>query len=466
MKHFFQRLFTKFQLMDLLTKVVFVVFILLSLVSSVLAYLFVRNLTSSMTMLKLPGEPVIGQSQTNEQGTPIVPQLNQIETKPWDGSSRVTILVMGLDYRDWQANEIPRTDTMILLTIDPITKKAGILSIPRNLWVNIPNFDYGMINTAYFLGESNRLPGGGPALAAETVEQLLGIPIDYYAQIDFSAFIDFINTLGGVTIIPPQDIAVQEWGSEYKQVLKAGQSYTLSGGLALSYARDRYSGEEGDIDRAKRQQQLIIKIRERMLDIGIASLLTKAPTLYNEIASSIKTDLDLGSAIQLGTLALQVDINQIQRGVIDYDMMIAAKSPEGWDILIPIMDKIRILRDQIFSTGGSAGPIASPAANSTLVRDEAARITIYNGTTTSGLAERTAQYFRSQGINVVGEAQADGTYDSTTLFIYNSKPYTLAYLAGLMNVTSKNIWNKFDPNAGTDIAVIIGNDWAVSNSLP
>lgn len=451
--------------MDLLTKVVLVIFILLGLVSSVLAYLFVRNLTSSMTMLNLPGAPVIGQPQTNEQGELVVPQLNELEAEPWDGSSRVTMLVMGLDYRDWQANEIPRTDTMILLTIDPITKKAGILSIPRNLWVNIPNFDYGMINTAYFLGESNRLPGGGAALAADTVEQLLGIPIDYYAQIDFGAFIDFVNTLGGVTIIPPKDIAVQEWGSEYKQVLKAGQSYTLSGGLALSYARDRYSGE-GDIDRARRQQQLIIKIRERMLDIGIASLLSKAPTLYNEIASSIKTNLDLGSAIQLGTLALQVDINQIQRGVIDYDMMIAAKSSDGLDILIPIMDKIRILRDQIFSTGGSAGPIASPAANSTLVRDEAARVTIYNGTTTTGLAERTAEYLRSQGINVVGLAQADSTYNSTTLFIYNAKPYTLAYLAGLMNVTSTNIWNKFDPNAGTDIAVIIGNDWATSNSLP
>jgi polyisoprenyl-teichoic acid--peptidoglycan teichoic acid transferase len=74
---------------------------------------------------------------------------------PWDGASRVTALVMGLDYRDWEAGEgAPRTDTMILLTIDPLSKTAGMLNIPRDLWVNIPGFDYDRINTAYRLGRS------------------------------------------------------------------------------------------------------------------------------------------------------------------------------------------------------------------------------------------------------------------------------------------------------------------------
>jgi len=92
----------------------------------------------------------------------------------WNWVDRVYILLMGLDYRDWSEGEgPPRTDSMMLVTIDPITKAAGMLSIPRDLWVEIPGFEHNRINTAYFLGETYQLPGGGPAMAAKTVEQLL-----------------------------------------------------------------------------------------------------------------------------------------------------------------------------------------------------------------------------------------------------------------------------------------------------
>jgi hypothetical protein len=84
---------------------------------------------------------------------------------PWDRASRVTVLVMGLDYRDWESGDgPPRTDTMILLTLDPLTMSAGMLNIPRDLWVEIPGFDYARINTAYMLGEAYQVPGGGPGL--------------------------------------------------------------------------------------------------------------------------------------------------------------------------------------------------------------------------------------------------------------------------------------------------------------
>jgi anionic cell wall polymer biosynthesis LytR-Cps2A-Psr (LCP) family protein len=125
-------------------------------------------------------DPVTGPSRSHGQGRSL------------------SLLVMGLDYRDWSSGEgPPRTDTMILFTIDPVNLKAGMISIPRDLWVNIPGFDYGRINTAYMLAEGNNLPGGGPQLAADTVEAFLGVPVDYYAQIDFSAFIRFIDEIGG-----------------------------------------------------------------------------------------------------------------------------------------------------------------------------------------------------------------------------------------------------------------------------
>ena len=456
--------------MDRITKAILLIFFILALVTSVLAFNFIRNFTSSMTLFNLPGAPVFDQSQTNSLGDTNLPltQLNQPTAQPWNGVSRVTILILGLDYRDWQKKEIPRSDTMILLTVDPVTNTAGMLSIPRDLWVNVPNYGFRKINEAFFLGEANHLPGGGPQLASETVEQLLGVPINFYAQIDFTAFIKFIDTIGGIVIYPKQDVPVQDWGSEYKQTLKGGGYYTLSGGLALSYARERYSGKEGDIDRAARQQQVIEAIRNRILKFDqLPSLIAKAPTIYQELSSGIKTNLNsFQEAIQLGVLAMQINPANIKKGVIDYDMMIPAKSPEGLDILIPIMDKIRDLRDEIFSTGGAESPIASPSANSTLVRDEVARIAIQNGTTSPGLASKTSQYLRDQGMNIVQEINANQNYAITTIYVYNSKPYTLKFIADLMKVQPTNIWNKFDPSVGADIAIIIGDDWANNNPLP
>lgn len=455
--------------MDRVTRVILILFILLSFVTAFLAYNFVRNFTSSMTILNLPGAPVVDQSMAGSNGTAPLPQadLGKSTAEPWNGVSRVTLLIMGVDYRDWEKKEIPRSDTMILLTLDPVTKTAGMLSIPRDLWVNIPNYGYHKINEAYFLGESNHLPGGGPQLASDTVEQLLGVPINFFAQVDFSAFIKLIDIIGGVPVIPTEDVQVQDWGTEYKQTLKAGQVYTLNGGLALSYARDRYSGKEGDIGRAKRQQQVIEAIRYRLLENNrIVSLIPKAPEIYRQLSAGIRTNLTSFQEIfQLAMLALQVDLGNLQKGVIDYSMMIPAKSPTGLDVLIPINDKIRELRDTIFSTGGSQAPVASPAANSTLVRDEAARIVIRNGTTVEGLANRTAQYLRDQGMNIVQVENVNQNLSITTIEIYNSKPYSLKFLADLMSVPATNIWNKFEPNIGADIIVYLGNDWAKNNPL-
>ena len=454
--------------MDRLTKVILLIFLILAMVSSILAYSFVRTFTSSMTMFNLPGAPVIDQSQTNALGETAVPQtqLNQPTAQPWNGVSRITILILGLDYRDWQNKDIPRSDTMILLTLDPVTKTAGMLSIPRDLWVNVPNYGYSKINEAFFLGQANHLPGGGPQLATETVEQLIGVPINFYAQIDFTAFIKFIDTIGGVSVIPKADVPVQEWGTEYKQTLKAGQWYTLTGGLALSYARERYTGE-GDIDRAARQQQVIEAIRDRILKFDeLPNLIANAPAIYQELSSGIHTNINnFQEAIQLGMLAMQINPANVKKGVIDYNMMIPATAPDGGAILIPIMDKIRALRDDIFSTGGAEAPIASPSANSTLVKDEAARIVIQNGTTNTGLASKTSQYLSAQGMNIVQVTNANPNSALTTIYVYNSKPYTLKYLADLMKVQPTNIWNRFDPSVGADIAVSLGNDWAQNDLM-
>lgn len=469
MKQFFKNLIAKIRSKDKTVKIINVVFLVLAILAGIYTYGFVAKFVKEVTLFNLPGAPVIDESQSsNAEGTqePSTESLGQPTVEPWDGLSRINVLFLGLDYRDWQAGDTPRSDTMILFTIDPVTNTAGMLSIPRDLWVNIPSFGYYKINEAYFLGESSHLPGGGPALAVETVEQFLGVPIQYYAQVDFSAFIDLIDEIGGILITPTVNVEVEEFGSEYTQTLVAGQQYTLNGSLALSYARNRYTGD-GDFGRAARQQQVITAILDRILQYNqLPTLISKAPTLYAELSSGINTNLDLTSLIKLGTLMLNIPSDSFQKAVIGTDMILIARSPDGLDILKPIPDKIRELRDQIFASGGSLGPIATAAEGSTLARDEAATVAIQNGTTDASLAARTAEYLRGQGINASEAASNQGGSAATTIYVYNSKPHTAAYLANLMNVASNYIFYSYDPSFSVDIVVTLGNDWATTNSLP
>jgi len=465
MKSLISQIIAKFRAMDGLTKSIFIVLLVLAITTSVLAFIFIHNLTTTMTILDLPGAPVLENINAGEEQQTDLPSI-QPAAEPWDGVSRVTILILGLDYRDWEADVTPHSDTMILMTLDPLSDTMGMLSIPRDMWVNIPSFGFYTINTAYFLGDSYNLPGGGPALAVETVEKFLGVPVHFYAQIDFGAFIQFIDEIGGILITPDQNVEVEEFGKDYEHVLVAGQQYTLPGVLALSYARNRYAGGS-DIERAKRQQQVIMAIRDRILQYDqLPKLISKAPALYQQLSTGIRTNLNLQQAIQLAPLAFQIPTENIKKGVIGPNMFheTTLSGPDAKQILIPIPDQIRSLRDDIFATGGVAGPIAVPGENSTLVIEEAAKVLVQNGTQVSGLASRTTEYLRSQGIDAT-EGNVDQT-GATQIIIYNAKPYTAAYLASLMNVASTNIRNHFDPNVGIDIAIILGSDWANNNPLP
>jgi len=467
MKKFFQNIVARIRSKDRTTKIINIAFLVLAILAAVYVYGFVAKFIKEVTIIDLPGAPVIEAAVDDESAASeqTGEALGEPTVEPWDGISRVNLLFLGLDYRDWEAGETPRSDTMILFSIDPVSNTASMLSIPRDLWVNIPGFGYYKITEAYFLGESSHLPGGGPALATQTVEQFLGVPIQYYAQVDFSTFIEFIDEIGGVRIVPTTDVEVEEFGSEYTQVLKAGEVYTLNGSLALSYARNRYTGD-ADFGRAQRQQQVVTAMMERITEYNqLPALIEKAPTLYASLSSGIRTNLDLPGLIKLGNLMLGIPTGNLQKEIIGTDMVLLAQSPDGLSILKPIPDKIRELRDRLFSSGGALEPIATAAAGSTTVRDEAANVLIQNGTLDPGLASKTTEYLREQGINA-SEATGEQMGIPTTIYVYNGKPHTISYLANLMNVASTNIHFTYDPNAGVDIIVVIGNDWATNNPMP
>ena len=440
---------------------------LAALLAGILIFTSVRNVFSTWDGSGLP--PLFQMPGTNTTpappGSTSTPVSVEVTAQPWNGTDRVTVLVMGLDYRDWETGEgAPRSDTMMLVSADPVNRTAGILSIPRDLWVEIPGFEHNRINTAYSLGESfdypadDRHPGRGPGLAMHTVENLLGIPIQYYAVIEFSAFERMIDEIGGINILVTEPLRIALPGQQSFELEARPQH--LDGAMALAYARAR-SSEGGDFDRSRRQQQVILAIRDQILNLDmVPTLLARAPILYQEFSAGVHTNLSLDQMISLGMLAMQIPQDSIRRGVIGPpDMVMLETLPDGAQVLKPVPDQIRLLRDEIFTLAGAIGPSIPVDNPATASSQENARVAVLNGAGIEGLASQTAEYLRGQGINVVEVANSTPDYPKTVVIDYTGNPYTTRYLMTLLNLSQSQILSQTVPDSEVDIAVIVGADY-------
>src|SRR5512136_800277 len=352
----------------------------------------VRNWSTTALVAPAASSMTVTSPQTSQPAVSDIPN--------WNGVERVTVLLLGIDERHQETGPF-RTDTMLVLTVDPASKTAGLLSIPRDLWVQIPAMDTdGKINTAHFLGDAYNYPGGGPALARETVKQELGIPVDYYLRFNFDSFEKVIDAIGGVDICvaettdDPLYPAFDNYGYDPLHIDKGCQH--MAGALALKYARTRHSGT--DFDRAKRQQQVILAVRDKVTTQNLLpQLAAHAPALLDELQKSVRTNLTLDQMIQLAKLATQIDPKNIKQATIDENMVVAYNTPTNppQNVLVPIRDKIRELRDQFFNSvpASPGGATPTPAAGS-------ARIRVENRSKINGLAARTSDRLTAQGFNV------------------------------------------------------------------
>jgi len=478
------------------SSVVQLVLILVWLALGIGAFAFVRGFVSCWTITALPGlapsncgtvSGGLDELTINDEGTP-VPSVQDLPAPPpisipasdlppaWDGASRINILLVGLDYRDWVAGEgAPRSDTMIVLTIDPLSKTAGMMNIPRDMWVNIPGFGYSRINTAYSSGEGSGLPGGGPELARKTVEQFLGVPIHYVAQVNFNAFVEFIDLIGGIDIDNNEDLRIDPvgGGKDKIKITCCGMRH-LNGERALAYARYRKESsrneKDGDIARAERQQKVILAIRDKVLDPqNFAKLLGEAPEFYEKFSAEIRTNMPFETAIQLGVLAKDIPVESIRHGVIDYSMVTfddVVLGGQPASIMKPLPDKIRELRDQIFTAGGALSPLAAQNDLAALMREDAARVRVLNGSFSAGLEANTGNYLLSQGVSVTEVGPTDAT-NATIIVLYAPKLYTLKYLQAVFGISdSGQIVFRPDPTSSVDVEVRLGGDWANSNTMP
>jgi LCP family protein required for cell wall assembly len=351
----------------------------------------------------------------------------------------INILLLGSDKRPNAGTW--RTDSMIVVSVDTVNNMVRMLSIPRDLWVNIPGHGFNRINTADLWGELAK-KGGGPDRVKQTIHQNLGIPIHYYVRVDFQGFMDIIDMVGGVTIdvdCPLPDIK-----------LEAGVHH-MDGKQALRYARSRKS--TNDFDRARRQQKVLVALWEQALTMD---LIPKLPELWRTTSGAFQTDLPLSQVINLAYVGVQLRPQQIMNKSIGASHVQSWVTPQGAMVLLPRQDKIKQLLDAYYA----------PVQPEQVATVDRVRVRVLNGTQRKEIEALAAAALKRSGVQIVGTGKAERQdYGQTQIQVLRGSIEAAQKVASDLSVPASAIQDlttsgaQPDPANPVDILVILGRDY-------
>ena len=264
------------------------------------------------------------------------------------------ILLVGTDARPGE--KISRTDTLVLVRLDPRSNRVSMLSFPRDLYVRIPGYGKNKINAAYPIGEEKIGSGYGPALLKKTVGDLVGLPIDHFVMINFEGFKAVIDRIGGISIDVPKAIDDPAYPTDDYRTMKVhfdAGTQQMDGDRALIYARTRHS--DSDFGRNQRQQQVLMAIFSRIRSQGLLSQLTSLDDYTSVLSDYIRTDISRGEMLSLASMGAQLQAESIQRFAIDSTMVVAERQPAYVLVLKDQKSLRRLVNEMVDPTVASAG---------------------------------------------------------------------------------------------------------------
>jgi LCP family protein required for cell wall assembly len=267
----------------------------------------------------------------------------------------VTILLLGSDQRPDQTEE-PRTDALMLVRVDPVNQRIALLSLPRDLWVEIPGYGFNRINAAYRLGELTA-PGSGLEVARRTVSNLTGVPIDYIALVNFQGFVGMVDTLGGITVNVEKELydtqfPTMDYG--YQVVHFEPGRHQMDGDTALIYSRIRHP--DSDFVRIRRQQTVLVGIGARLHERGDVHNLLTADQITAELLPYVRTDMPKERIIGLIWALRNYSPDEVEHYTINSDMVTMGVGSDQY-ALVPY----RAAVDQMAGLFLGTGPDALPA---------------------------------------------------------------------------------------------------------
>ncbi len=283
----------------------------------------------------------------------IVPAAAQEEEPElaWDGQNRFTVLVLGMDRRPGESFTLSaRTDVIIVVSIDPVEERIGMLHIPRDLHLTPLNSDdFIRVNTLMFEGEQIE-EDYGPYYAMDTIQYNLGMYIDRVILFDFEGFIDIVDAVGGIEITTTytiDDPSYPDMNYGYDPFYLPRGTHLLDGHDALRYARTRHS--DNDFARGERQMQVIRAIHEKVATgDSVANLILRAPQLFGALSDNIYTDLTLPDMIQLARYTVGIPQESIYTGSINQEFNMIYTEPGGRNVYIPDREKLVELLQKVF----------------------------------------------------------------------------------------------------------------------
>jgi LCP family protein required for cell wall assembly len=393
-------------------------------------------------------------------------------------NGRVTILLAGNSADDVGHDGAELTDSIMLLSIDTKNNQAYMLSIPRDLYVNIDG-DYGKINSAYVAGKANDftangLPKGGMGQLEQIVEDNFGVDINYYALVNYNAFKEAVDAVGGITITVASDDprGLYDPNIDYtnnKPLVKLSNGrHTLNGQAALDLARARgdaynsYGFAQSDFDRASNQRQMLLALKTKAVSANVLANPAKLSSLADAIGGNVSTDMNLGEVRRLYDLTKSLGAEKIAsislNNVLGVNLLANYRAPNGSSALIPAagVDDYSDIQTAL-----------KRATSSDPVVREQATVVVLNGTDTMGIASQLRTTLTGKNINVTAIGDALAPQAKTTIIDVSKgkKNGTKALLTKLYgnNVTTIN---PYSDAYDADFIIIAGSDQIKKSTNP
>jgi polyisoprenyl-teichoic acid--peptidoglycan teichoic acid transferase len=294
--------------------------------------------TGTATSISVASTP----TPKSTSATTPTPDTDTTTRLPWnedlmEPEGQIRIALLGSDYRPSSGF---RTDVIMIVSINPESKTATVVSLPRDLYVQVPGKGEERINTAF--------PYGGFELFNATLEENFGFQVDYYVLTNFTGFVNIIDNLGGIDVNSAQsfyDTCDLPNASNGYCSVGVGDVH-MDGATALWYARARYTSS--DLDRTRRAQEIVLGIFNRLLQFDV---ITKIPSLYNIYSANVETNLDLATVTKLVPLASSIAQSSNNRSyTVSTDDVTAYTTPSGGAVLLPNYEKIfAILKNALYT---------------------------------------------------------------------------------------------------------------------
>lgn len=367
-----------------------------------------------------------------------------------NGQETVNFLLIGSDRRPGGSF---RTDTMVIVILRPNDGQVSLISIPRDLWVYIPEWENQRINTAYQHGISVGYPGGGPGLLKETILYNLGIRIDHTAMVEFDGFRQIVDTLGGVDV--PVSCPYTDWklidpsfdpeNEDNWFLYTTGPGLIhMDGDLALWYARSRQ--KSSDFDRGRRQQEVLRALFTQALH---ADTLKRIPELYNDLKDTVDTDLNLVDLLQLSLYAPKMTNADIRSYYIRPPYVSSWITDAGAYVLLPNEEALQQMLTEALS------------ASTKTVERQAITVDVMNGTSVTGYDSLAATRLNYAGYetNIIPSDRQDYAYSVLIDKTAVQDPNFSSAILDVMGLSPSSLISAPDPKSKSNYLLILGNDY-------